>query len=132
MGGGYGTSLPNDRSRPGRAALARLGRIAPAILPATASAKVIRCWSGIEGYFSDKNPVIGFSATVPRLLHAFGFSGGGFQIAPAVGDVLAELVCGRTALEKASAFAPNRWQPRLPEADTDGGAVSDAAAGTYS
>lgn len=46
----------------------------------------------------DKNPVIGFSATTPGLLHAFGFTGAGFQIAPGVGEVLAELVRdGRTS-----------------------------------
>lgn len=110
MGGGYGVGLPGERSRPGRAALAELGRAAPVILPALKHAAVIRCWSGIEGYFDDKNPVIGFSATVPRLLHAFGFSGGGFQIAPAVGEVLADLILGRNSLEQADAFAPARWQ----------------------
>ncbi|AVG40563.1 NAD(P)/FAD-dependent oxidoreductase [Achromobacter insolitus] len=109
MGGGYGVALPGDRSRPGRAALAELGRTAPAILPALACASVIRCWSGIEGYFSDKNPVIGFSPRVPRLLHAFGFSGGGFQIAPAVGEVIAEMATGRGGLMMAEKFSVSRW-----------------------
>ncbi|MEN4919112.1 FAD-binding oxidoreductase [Achromobacter spanius] len=109
MGGGYGHALPGDRSRPGPAALAELGRNGPAILPALSRASVIRCWSGIEGYFPDKNPVIGFSANVPRLLHAFGFSGGGFQIAPAVGEVLADMVLGRASLKMEERFSPSRW-----------------------
>ncbi|MBO9352581.1 FAD-dependent oxidoreductase [Bordetella petrii] len=109
MGGGYGTGLPGDRSRPGREALAALGRTAPQVLPALAYASVIRCWSGIEGYFADKNPVIGFSRNTPRLLHAFGFSGGGFQIAPAVGEVLADMVTGRGGLAMAERFCPGRW-----------------------
>lgn len=109
MGGGYGAALPGNRSRPGRAALAALGRTAPAILPVLAHASVIRCWSGIEGYFSDKNPVIGASPAVPRLLHAFGFSGGGFQIAPAVGEVVAEMIMGRNTLMMPERFAPARW-----------------------
>ncbi|WP_251863006.1 FAD-binding oxidoreductase [Achromobacter sp. Marseille-Q4962] len=109
MGGGYGVALPGDRSRPGRAALSELGRTAPAVLPALACASVIRCWSGIEGYFADKNPVIGFSRNVPRLLHAFGFSGGGFQIAPAVGEALADMVTGRGGLAMAERFCPGRW-----------------------
>ncbi|MDX3984778.1 MAG: FAD-binding oxidoreductase [Achromobacter sp.] len=109
MGGGYGHALPGDRSRPGPAAMAELGRTAPAILPALARASIIRCWSGIEGYFPDKNPVIGFSATVPRLLHAFGFSGGGFQIAPAVGEVLADMALDRGGLLMADRFSPARW-----------------------
>ncbi|KAG1082051.1 hypothetical protein G6F40_015275 [Rhizopus arrhizus] len=40
----------------------------------------------------DHNPVLGPSATVPGLFHAFGLSGAGFQIGPAVGEVLSELV----------------------------------------
>ncbi|WP_373981182.1 FAD-binding oxidoreductase [Achromobacter sp. JD417] len=109
MGGGYGHALPGDRSRPGPAALADLGRTGPAILPALARANIIRCWSGIEGYFPDKNPVIGFSAKVPRLLHAFGFSGGGFQIAPAVGEVLAQAAQGQCSLKMAERFSVSRW-----------------------
>jgi len=112
MGGGYGHALPGDRSRPGPAALAELGRAAPAVLPALASASVIRCWSGIEGYFPDKNPVIGFSPHTPRLVHAFGFSGGGFQIAPAVGEVLAEMVQGENTLMMAERFSASRWSAR--------------------
>lgn len=110
MGGGYGSALPGDRSRPGRAALAELGRAAPSVLPALACASVIRCWSGIEGYFADKNPVIGFSPRVPRLLHAFGFSGGGFQIAPAVGEVIAEMATGRGGLMMTEKFSASRWE----------------------
>ena len=40
----------------------------------------------------DRNPVIGHSRTTPGLIHAFGFSGAGFQIAPGVGEVVADLV----------------------------------------
>ncbi|WP_144641177.1 NAD(P)/FAD-dependent oxidoreductase [Bordetella genomosp. 13] len=114
MGGGYGVALPGDRSRPGREAMAELGRVAPAILPSLRHAAVIRCWSGIEGYFSDKNPVIGSSAREPRLLHAFGFSGGGFQIAPAVGEILADLILDRGGLEMAQVFSPARWEACSP------------------
>ncbi|MGB3431677.1 FAD-dependent oxidoreductase, partial [Achromobacter sp.] len=95
----------------GRAALAELGRAAPSVLPALACASVIRCWSGIEGYFADKNPVIDVSPRVPRLLHAFGFSGGGFQIAPAVGEVIAEMATGRGGgLMMAEKFSASRWK----------------------
>src|SRR3546814_6822804 len=66
-------------------------------------------WSVIGGYFNDKNPVIGCSPKVPRLLHAVSFSGVGFQIAPAVGEVLAEMVTGRGDLTMAERFSANRW-----------------------
>jgi sarcosine oxidase subunit beta len=58
---------------------------------------VIRSWSGTEGYLPDRQPVLGPSATTPGLIHGFGFCGAGFQLGPAVGEVLAELVHeGRT------------------------------------
>jgi len=52
--------------------------------------------------------VIGLSPNAPGLVHAFGFSGHGFQLVPVVGSILAELVTeGRTRREIA-AFAPGR------------------------
>ncbi|WP_460451661.1 NAD(P)/FAD-dependent oxidoreductase [Alsobacter sp. SYSU BS001988] len=67
------------------------------LVPALANAQVIRTWTGIDGQTPDRIPVIGHSATAPQLVHAFGFSGHGFQLGPAVGEVIAELVLdGRT------------------------------------
>ncbi|HTZ79994.1 MAG TPA: FAD-dependent oxidoreductase [Stellaceae bacterium] len=67
------------------------------VVPALAALRVIRTWSGIEGYFEDDIPVMGPSAKVPGLYYAFGFCGHGFQLGPGVGDVMAELiVTGKT------------------------------------
>ncbi len=86
-----------DFSRPrSDGALAIMSRAA-ALFPGLAKAQAIRFWSGTEAEMPDRNPVIGPSLTTPGLIHAFGFSGAGFQIAPGVGEVLAELVRdGRT------------------------------------
>ncbi|UCI10644.1 NAD(P)/FAD-dependent oxidoreductase [Mesorhizobium sp. B1-1-8] len=62
------------------------------LLPAIARVAVIRTWSGCEGYVRDMLPVMGRSATMPGLFHAFGFSGHGFQLGPGVGDAMAELI----------------------------------------
>jgi sarcosine oxidase subunit beta len=62
------------------------------LLPAIAKTRLIRVWTGIEGYLPDGLPVMGESAKVPGLYYAFGFSGAGFQIGPGVGDVMAELI----------------------------------------
>jgi len=43
----------------------------------------------------DQIPVIGLSRTTPDLFHAFGFSGHGFQLGPAVGAIMSELVLDR-------------------------------------
>jgi len=118
MGGGFGSALPAYRSRPGRAAIAALGRNAPQVLPALAQAHIVRFWSGREGYFEDKNPVIGFSPRAPRLLHAFGFSGAGFQISPAVGEMLAEMIQGLPTPEYSQAFAVERFAAAGPIQET--------------
>ena len=68
------------------------------IVPAFASAQIIRTWSGIDSETPDARPVIGFSATTPGLIHAFGFAGQGFQTGPAVGEIVADLaIHGATA-----------------------------------
>jgi sarcosine oxidase subunit beta len=55
--------------------------------------------------------VIGLSATTPGLIHAFGFSGAGFQIAPGVGEVLAELARDGRTTTPIEAFAITRFSP---------------------
>ena len=67
-----------------------------ALVPALAGSLVIRTWTGIDGEMPDHIPVIGFSATTPNLVHAFGFSGHGFQLGPVVGEIIAELVTAGT------------------------------------
>jgi sarcosine oxidase subunit beta len=92
------------------------------IVPALAGAQVIRTWSGMDGQMPDHIPVIGFSSTTPRLVHAFGFSGHGFQLGPVIGPIIAELVTeGRTASPIAP-FAIERFADRAahPEAARGG------------
>ena len=99
VGGERGLPLDDeDFSRPsGRGVIAIMNRTAE-LFPALRHAQAIRFWSGTEAAMPDRNPVIGLSETTPGLLHAFGFTGAGFQIAPGVGEVLAELIRdGRTS-----------------------------------
>jgi len=62
------------------------------MVPALGALRIIRTWSGIEGYMRDDIPVMGPSARWPDLFYAFGFCGHGFQLGPGVGDVMAELI----------------------------------------
>jgi len=87
-------------------------RDACALLPALRDALLIRTWSGVEGCTPDHNPIIGASRTTPRLLHAFGFSGGGFLLAPGVGDVLADLVTTGETATPLDAFSIGRFAPQ--------------------
>ncbi|KUY80188.1 NAD(P)/FAD-dependent oxidoreductase [Burkholderia cepacia] len=93
-------------------------RDACALLPALRDALLIRTWSGVEGCTPDHNPIIGASRTTPRLLHAFGFSGGGFLLAPGVGDVLADLVTTGETATPLDAFSIGRFfreaEPTVP------------------
>ncbi len=69
------------------------------LFPHLGSVPLVRSWAGIEGFMPDRIPVIGPSSRHPGLLHAFGFSGHGFQLGPVVGELLAELaVTGRSPL----------------------------------
>ena len=91
------------------AGLCAVGLLALLLVPALAGVSVIRSWSGIDGGMPDGIPVIGPSGTTPRLIHAFGFSGHGFQLGPAIGAILSELVLdGRTEVPLAP-FAIQRW-----------------------
>ena len=79
------------------------------LLPVLRGAQVIRFWTGVEGNMPDHNPVLGPSATVPGLFHAFGLSGAGFQIGPAVGEVLSELVVRGQSSIPIDAFRIERY-----------------------
>lgn len=102
-------SLDPDFARPGRANLGTLMANAAKLLPVLRGAQVIRFWTGVEGNMPDHNPVLGPSATVPGLFHAFGLSGAGFQIGPAVGEVLSELVVNGHSSIPIDAFRIERY-----------------------
>lgn len=110
LGGGAGLALDADRARVGREAIATLAVQAIELLPALRHASFIRTWSGTEGYLPDRQPVLGPSRTTPGLIHGFGFAGAGFQIGPAVGEVLAELVRDGRSSTPIEAFAVERFQ----------------------
>ncbi|MEO3432825.1 FAD-binding oxidoreductase [Inquilinus sp. CAU 1745] len=79
------------------------------IIPAMAHAHVIRVWSGIEGYIPDMIPVIGESARMPGLIHAFGFCGHGFQIGPGVGLCVSEMIADGETPVPLEPFAISRF-----------------------
>jgi sarcosine oxidase subunit beta len=79
------------------------------LVPMLKGAHVIRSWSGIDGQMPDHIPVIGFSSTTPNLVHAFGFSGHGFQLGPAIGEILAELIREGRSVSPLEPFAITRF-----------------------
>lgn len=99
MGGSRGAAKDSLYAVPTARAIGELCDRMATLFPALEHAHVIRFWSGVEGSLPDHHPVIGMSPTTPQLVHAFGFCGAGFQIGPAVGEALAELIHrGRTSV----------------------------------
>jgi sarcosine oxidase subunit beta len=69
------------------------------LFPVMRKAQIVRAWAGIEARMPDDIPVIGPSSTSEGVFHAFGFSAHGFQLGPACGALMAELVTtGRSNL----------------------------------
>lgn len=110
LGGGRGFALGPQKARPGQAAVLEILRNAGELYPFLQGAQAIRTWSGTEGYLPDHEPVIGPSSTQPGLLHGFGFAGAGFQLGPAVGEALAEIVCTGVSRQPIEAFSIRRFQ----------------------
>jgi sarcosine oxidase subunit beta len=111
IGGGQGYALDDQRARAQCSDLASLMQQTIALLPILRHAHIIRTWSGTEGYLPDRLPVISPSATTPGLIHAFGFAGGGFQLGPAVGAVMADLVRDGKTATPIDAFSISRFTP---------------------
>ncbi|MBV8425241.1 MAG: FAD-binding oxidoreductase [Candidatus Eremiobacteraeota bacterium] len=66
--------------------------VATAVVPAVGNARVATSWCGLEGDAFDGVPLIGPVPQCRGLYVAAGFTGHGFQIAPAVGEAVAQAV----------------------------------------
>ncbi|MDG5777919.1 FAD-dependent oxidoreductase [Haloarculaceae archaeon H-GB2-1] len=73
-------------------AVERAGETATYFGPET---QIKRGWAGLYGVTPDDHPIV--EESVPGLVNAVGFSGHGFQHAPATGQVVAELCCDGSA-----------------------------------
>lgn len=98
--------VPPHKTVAGMAALA-------SVVPALASASVIRVWSGIEAYLPDMIPIIGPSEMTPGLWHAFGFCGHGYQIGPGVGLCLSEWICDGATSTPLQTFTIGRFRSEI-------------------
>jgi sarcosine oxidase subunit beta len=96
--------------------LAEAAKITAELFPCTAGVRIMRSWTGTEARTEDQIPVIGESRTMPGLFHSFGYSGHGFQLSPAAGAAVAELMArGQTNLPVA-AFTQARFDGMKPSA----------------
>ncbi len=98
IGGGHcgKADLRSNETKLDTTGLGANARAAISIFPIMQKATIVRCWAGIEGRMPDEIPVIGPSKR-ENAFHCFGFSGHGFQLAPAVGGIIADLVTTGTS-----------------------------------
>jgi sarcosine oxidase subunit beta len=70
--------------------------------------RIRRGWAGLYAVTDDHHPIV--EETVPGFVTAAGFSGHGFQHAPATGQIVAELVCeGGASLVDVSELSSERF-----------------------
>lgn len=86
-----------------------VGEVVAHRAPALLDVGIAGGWHGFYETTPDHNALIGESATVSRFIYATGFSGHGFLLGPAVGEVLRDLVMGHTPPVDVSGFDVERF-----------------------
>jgi sarcosine oxidase subunit beta len=85
---------------------------AAVVAPSLAGLPLRGGWAGLYENTPDHNALIGASREVSGLLYATGFSGHGFLQAPAVGEVVRDLVLGREPFLDVAPFSAERFAPQ--------------------
>lgn len=80
-------------------------------LPVLKNVKVVRHWAGWLDSMVDKLPIIQEIDEVPGLILACGFSGHGFGIGPAVGQVISQIALNEPTCVDVSALNYERFKP---------------------
>ena len=89
--------------------LPRLGGAIERRAPALSEVGIASGWAGLYEMTPDHNALIGESAEVSRFLYATGFSGHGFLMGPAVGEVIRDLYNGVQPVVDVSALDISRF-----------------------
>ena len=97
---------------PQRRALDQALRSVQATFPALAGARIREAWGGIIDVTPDGVPIIDGAVGLPGLVIATGFSGHGFGIGPAAGQLAAQIATGAPALVDPTSFRLDRFDRR--------------------
>jgi len=95
-------------------------RVTPAVLsgiaycltslfPRLKTVRIVRCWAGIMGFTADGLPMIGKAEFAPGLTISAGYNGGGFSWNAITGQIVADLLTGKTLKFDISHFSPDRF-----------------------
>lgn len=114
VGGGHvGTAYPDtNKTELNYHGLALNAALAEKYFPIMKTAKIVRFWSGIEGYMPDSIPVIGKGRS-SDIIHSFGYSAHGYQLGPICGKIVSELVLDNESTLPIAPFSPKRFDLSL-------------------
>ena len=82
------------------------------LLPPLRSAKILRQWAGHYCMTEDAQPIYGPVPEVEGLYLALGFSGHGFMLAPATGQLITEMILGQPLTIDVSDLDIGRFERR--------------------
>jgi sarcosine oxidase, subunit beta len=89
--------------------LGAMARALVGLLPSLGAVQVLRSWSGFYDDTPDGFPVIGEDPRLGGFVHANGFGGHGFMLAPAAGRRVARAVLGEPSDLDPAQFSPARF-----------------------
>jgi sarcosine oxidase, subunit beta len=90
--------------------LPRLGDAIARRAPFLSTVGIATSWAGLYEVTPDNNALIGQAENVDRFFYATGFSGHGFLMGPAVGEVVRDLYLGQAPLVDVSGFDARRFR----------------------
>ena len=126
--GGAGETLAEPDNQQGDIPIDHVLQIGAQVaerFPSFESAGLASSWTGVYDVTPDWNPVLGRLPDVPGLVVAYGFSGHGFKLSPAVGRALAQEVLGLPTDTSLAPYALERFRSgRLLTGKYGSGAVS--------
>ena len=99
-----GFDVPTDQSW-----LEGVMEVAERRLPSLLDMGIAGGWKGYYEVTPDHNALVGEAPDVSRFLYATGFSGHGFLQGPAVGEIVRDLVLGRTPFVDVAPLAVERF-----------------------
>jgi sarcosine oxidase subunit beta len=109
---------PRPRVHPSAASVARTIATFGAVVPDFCNAGLEAMWAGLIDLTPDALPVIDAPAAIPGLVVTMGFSGHGFCLGPVTGQIVADLVQGRTPGMPIAAFRIGRFAERAASASS--------------
>lgn len=89
--------------------LPRLGEAIDRRAPALSEVGIAGGWAGLYEMTPDHNALVGESPDVTRFLYATGFSGHGFLMGPAIGEIMRDLYLGRSPAVDVSGLTVERF-----------------------